>query len=127
LALVRKNSWTYYFVHEDTKRHSPSNFRGASTFQNNMAPIKEGHKWGVINEKGLKALTPKYAHIAPYEDGVAKVTVKNLLGVVDIDGNIVIDAEYEYIDYVGEGLFRVERGDKMGYLDMAGNWVWEMR
>jgi len=54
LALVRKNSWTYYFVHEDTKRHSPSNFRGASTFQNNMAPIKEGHKWGVINEKGLK-------------------------------------------------------------------------
>jgi hypothetical protein len=127
LALVRKNSWTYYFVHEDTKRHSPSDFRGASTFQNNMAPIQQGHKWGVINEKGLKTLTPKYAYIAPYQDGIAKVSVKSLLGVVDVDGKIIIDAKYEYIDYVGEGLFRVERGDKMGYLDMVGNWVWEMQ
>ncbi len=125
--MVRKNSWTYYFVHEDSKRHTPINFQGAHAFQNNLAPIKSGEKWGVINQKDLEMLIPKYDQISPYKDGIAKVSIRNLLGVVDINGKVIIDAEYEYVSYVGEGLFRVERGDKMGYLNMDGNWVWAVR
>lgn len=127
LALVRRNSWTYYFVHEDTKRHTPNNFTGAMRFENHVAPVRVKNKWGVINEKGLQLLTPKYAKITPFKKGVANVSITNLLGVVDLQGKIIIQPEYEYVDYVGNGLFRVEQGDKVGYLNMEGNWVWEMQ
>ena len=126
MALVRKNSWTYYFVFEDSKRQTPINYQGAYAFQNNLAPIKSGSKWGVINSKGLKTLIPKYGQIKPFKDGVAKVSVSKLLGVVNIHGKVIIEPEYEYVSYVGDGLFRVEKGDKMGYLNMNGNWVWEL-
>ncbi|BDS10805.1 WG repeat-containing protein [Aureispira anguillae] len=127
LALVRKNSWTYYFVREDTKRHTPNNFSGAHIFEGNVTPVKSNNKWGVINEKGLQMLIPKYAKITPFEEGVAKVSVTDLIGVVDVNGKVIIEPEYEYIAYVGKGLFRVERGDKMGYLNMDGEWVWSMK
>lgn len=127
LALVRRNSWTYYFVHEDTKRHTPNNFTGAKGFGNHAAPVRVKNKWGVINEQGLPLLIPKYAKIEPFKDGVANVCITNLLGVVDLNGRVIIKPEYEYVDYVGNGLFRVEQGDQMGYLNMAGDWVWELR
>lgn len=127
LALVRKNSWTYYFVHEDTKRHTPNNFTGAKGFGNDAAPVRVKNKWGVINEQGLQLLIPKYAKIEPFKDGVANVSITSLIGVVDLDGRVIIEPEYEYVAYVGNGLFRVEQGDQMGYLNMAGDWVWELR
>ncbi|MFT5648479.1 MAG: hypothetical protein ACI976_003179, partial [Aureispira sp.] len=127
LALVRKNSWTYYFVHEDTKRHTPNNFTGAIGFESHAAPVRIKDKWGVINEKGMQLLIPKYAKIEPFKDGVANVSITNLLGVVDLNGRVIIKPEYEYIDYVGNGLFRVEQGDEMGYLNMDGDWVWELQ
>lgn len=127
LALVRRNSWTYYFVHEDTKRHTPNNFTGAKGFENHAAPVRVKNKWGVINERGLQLLIPKYAKIEPFKNGVANVTITNLLGVVDLNGRVIIEPEYEYVDYVGNGLFRIEQGDQMGYLNMAGDWVWELK
>ncbi len=127
LALVRKNSWSYFFVNEDTKRHSPVNYQGGYAFQNNLAPVKKNDKWGIINNKGIATLIPKYSDIKPYSKGIAKVSVSNLVGVVDINGKVIIKPEYEYVSYVGDGLFRVENGDKVGYLNMKGNWVWEMQ
>lgn len=127
LALVRKNSRTYYFVREDLKRHTPINFSEAYIFEDWAAAVKSANKWGVINQKGLRTLSPKYAKMTNFKDGVAKVTTRKLLGVVDLEGNVIIKPEYEYIAYVGNGLFRVEKGDKMGYLDLNGQWIWEMK
>lgn len=127
LALVRRHSKNYYFVDEETNRHTPASFQGAYTFVNDVAPVKVGRKWGVLNKKGLQALTPKYTDMKPYKNGVSKVFINRLFGVVDMDGNVIIEPLYEYIDYVGNGLFRVEQGDKVGYLDMKGNWIWEMQ
>jgi hypothetical protein len=127
LALVRRNSWTYYFVHEDTKRHTPNNFTGAKGFGSHAAPVRVKDKWGVINEKGLPLLIPKYAKIEAFKEGVAKVSITSLLGVVDLNGRVIIQPEYEYVDYVGNGLFRVEQGDQTGYLNMNGDWVWDLR
>lgn len=127
LALVRRNSWTYYFVHEDTKRHTPNNFTGAVGFESDVAPVQVKDKWGVINEKGLQLLIPKYSKISSFKNGVANVSITSLLGVVDLEGRVIIQPEYEYVNYVGNGLFRVEQGDRMGYLNMRGDWVWELR
>jgi len=123
LALVRKNSWTYFFVHEDTKRHTPVNFHDAIGFQHGIAPVRMGQHWGLVNHKGIQALTPKYADIKPFDQGVAKVSINKMRGVVDIDGNVVIRPKYEYVSYVGDGLFQIEQGDLMGYLNLDGKWV----
>lgn len=127
LVLVCRNSWTYYFVHEDTKRHTPNNFTGAMGFENQAAPIQLNNKWGIINDKGLQLLIPKYDKISAFKNGVAKVSISSLLGVVDLEGRVIIQPEYECVHYVGNGLFRVEQGDRMGYLNMSGDWVWELR
>lgn len=127
LAIVRKNGSTYYFVDENTDRHSPQNYEQARPFVRSMAPIKMDGKWGAMNRQGLQTMIPKYAHMEAYKDDIAKVSVYNLVGVVDIQGNVIIEPQYEYVSYAGDGLFRVEQGDKLGYLDMDGNWVWKMR
>lgn len=127
LALVKKESWQYFFVHEDTKRHTPQNFEKAHAFQYNMAPVKIAGKWGVINKKGIQVITPKYDNIKPFDRGIAKVAVYRLRGVVDVEGNIIIPPLYEHVEYVGDDLFRVERGDAVGYLSRGGSWVVQLQ
>jgi hypothetical protein len=127
LALVKKYSSQYFFVHEDTKRHTPVNFEKAHAFQFDMAPVRIKGKWGVINKKGIQVVTPKYDDIKPFEQGTARVAVHRLRGVVDVEGNIIIPPVYEHVEYVGDNLFRVERGDAVGYLHQDGNWVVQLQ
>ncbi len=127
LALVRQNSWTYFFVRENTKRNSPENYQGAYSYNQGLAPVKKQQKWGIVNNKGLTTVIPKYGRIKPYENGIAQVEVSQLVGVVDIKGKVIVPPTFEYISYIGNGLFRVEKGDKLGYLNSNGDWVWAMQ
>ena len=127
LALVRQNSWTYFFVRENTKRNSPENYQGAFSYNHGLAPVKQNQKWGIVNNKGLTTVIPKYGQIQAYENGIAQVEVSRLVGVVDIKGKVIIPPTYEYVSYIGDGLFRVENGDKVGYLNIKGDWVWAMQ
>ncbi|MCP4441794.1 MAG: WG repeat-containing protein [Aureispira sp.] len=126
LALVRQDYSNYFFIHEDLKRHTATNFQKAYPFSNGAAPVKSAGKWGVINEKGVVAMIPKYNKIDAYQNNYAKVMVNDWKGVVDVDGKVIIKPEYEYIAYAGNGLFRVEQENKVGYLNVEGNWVWPM-
>ncbi|MCH2042722.1 MAG: WG repeat-containing protein [Saprospiraceae bacterium] len=127
LALVKKGYQKFYFLHEDLKRHSTTSFEKAYAFNNGVAPVQTKGKWGIVNNKGMIILTPKYNRIDPYENGAARVLINSLRGVATTKGEVIIPADYEYVSFVGEGLFRVERGDAIGYLDMNGAWVWEMQ
>ncbi len=127
LAVVRKYSNLYFFVHEDTKRHTPVNFEKANCFDNQVAPVQLGGKWGLINKKGIQVVTPKYQAIRPFESGVARITVTQLLGVAKADGTIILAPKYEYVHYVGNDIFRIEDGDATGYLHKNGNWIVHLR
>ena len=89
-----------------------------------MAVVQVENQWGIINQKGIEIIPPKYDKIEQFEDGYAKVHIKGFNGLTNLQGELIVQPDYEYISYAGDGLFRVEQGDKVGYFDIDGNWVW---
>ncbi|MEM9824903.1 MAG: WG repeat-containing protein, partial [Bacteroidota bacterium] len=84
-------------------------------------------QWGVINQKGIEIIPPKYDKIERFQEGYAIVRIRRFSGLTNLKGEQIIQPEYEYISYAGNGLFRVEQGDKIGYFDASGSWVWNLQ
>ena len=102
-------------------------YQTAGKFKHGVAVVQSNGRWGVINQKGIEIIPPKYDRIESFENGYAKVGIKRFNGLTNLKGELIIQPEYEYIRYVGEGLFRVEQGDKIGYFDQTGRWVWGLK
>ncbi len=124
-GLVRDKDYKYYFINADNKLFK-GYYQKAMPFHEGVAPIKRSGKWGLINQKGIEIIPPKYAQIGLFEAGYAPVRINRFSGVSNLHGKIIVDTSYEYISYAGEGIFRVERGDKLGYFNSNGNWVWDL-
>ncbi len=125
-GLVRDNSYRFYYITEQARLYEGF-YQQAGEFQNGVAVVKMDNKWGVINQKGIELIPPKYDRIEAFEDGYAKVQIKQFSGLTNLEGELIVQANYEYISYAGEGLFRVEQGDKIGYFDMNGQWIWDLQ
>ncbi|MFK7809495.1 MAG: WG repeat-containing protein [Saprospiraceae bacterium] len=125
-GLVRDNQARFYYITAGADM-SEGYYHHAGKFEHGVAAVKDGDRWGVINQRGIEIVRPKYDKIGSFKDGYAKVRIKRFNGLTNLDGNLIIQPEYEYITYVGEGLFRVEQGDKVGYFDQSGGWVWGLR
>ncbi len=122
-GLVLGDSSQYYYITEQAQIYDGM-YQNAGKFENGVAVVKENGRWGIINQKGIEIIPPKYDKIDQFEDGYAKVHIKGFNGLTNLQGELIIHPDYEYISYAGEGLFRVEQGDKIGYYDMEGNCVW---
>jgi hypothetical protein len=125
-GLVRDEQYRFYYITEQASIYDGF-YQKASEFKHGVAVVQVNGKWGVINQKGIEIIPPKYDKIESFENGYAKVRIHGFNGLASLDGNLLIKPDYEYISYAGKGLFRVEKGDKLGYFDTEGNWVWAMR
>ncbi|MCR9290674.1 MAG: WG repeat-containing protein [Bacteroidetes bacterium] len=121
-GLVRQDTQFIYITEQ--AQVFDGEYQKARKFINGVAVIKENGRWGIINQKGIEIIPPKYDYIDQFEDGFAKVQINGFNGLTNLQGELIIQPDYEYISYAGEGLFRVEQGDKIGYFNMEGNWVW---
>jgi len=124
-GLVRDEQYRFYFITEQAGRYD-GYYQQATRFQHGVAVVQARGKWGVINQKGIQVVPPKYDRIENFEDGFAKVRIQGFIGLSNLEGEFVLDPNYESVSYAGSGLFRVEQGDKVGYFDMEGTWVWEL-
>lgn len=124
-GLVRDEKYRFYYIteHNDIYR---GYFERASSFKHGVAVVQIDGKWGVINQKGMSVIPPKYDKIEGFIDGYAKVRVEGFNGLSNLKGELIAEPDYEFISYAGQGLFRVEKGDKVGYFDAEGNWVWSL-
>ena len=122
-GLVRDNDYRFYFITEQAGLYNGF-YQRATAFKHGVAVVQIGGKWGIINQRGIEIIPPKYDKIESFENGFAKVRIKGFNGLTNLKGELIVDPDYEYISYAGEGLFRVEQGDKIGYFDMDGKWVW---
>ncbi|RMG77636.1 MAG: WG repeat-containing protein [Bacteroidetes bacterium] len=122
-GLVRKSDSRFYYITEQAQMYD-GYYQDAGKFQNGVAVVKENGRWGIINQKGIKIIPPKYDHIEQFEGGFAKVQIKGFTGLTNLRGELIIQPDYEYIRYAGEGVFRVEQGDKIGYFNTEGDWIW---
>ena len=124
-GLVRDEKYRFYYITEEASLYD-GYYQRASEFKHGVAVVQVNGKWGIINQKGIEIIPPKYDQIESFEDGYAKVRIHGFNGLASLDGDLIIKPDYEYISYAGEGLFRVEKGDRLGYFDIEGNWVWAM-
>ena len=122
-GLVRDRDYRFYFITEQAGLYNGF-YQRATAFKHGVAVVQIGGKWGIINQRGIEIIPPKYDKIESFENGYAKVRIKGFNGLTNLKGELIVDPDYEYISYAGEGLFRVEQGDKIGYFDMYGKWVW---
>ena len=125
-GLVRDEKYRFYYITDEAQLYE-GYFERAGEFQHGIAVVQSEGKWGIINQKGLPLVRPKYDRIDEFRDGFAKVRITRVSGLSDLTGKILIEPNYEYISYAGSGLFRVEKGDRLGYFDAEGRWIWELR
>ncbi len=124
-GLVRDSAYRFYYITENVGQFDDFYVK-ASEFQHGVAVVQstKNGKWGVINQKGIALITPKYDKIERFKDGYARVRIQQFSGLTNLAGQLIVEPDYEYISYAGQGLFRVEKGDQIGYFDAEGNWVW---
>lgn len=124
-GLMRDEKYRFYYITEQTNLYD-GYYERASAFRHGVAVVQIDGKWGIINQKGIEIIPPKYDHIDSFEGGYAKVKIEGYNGLSNLNGDLIVQPNYEFISYAGEGLFRVEQGDKIGYFDSEGKWVWEL-
>lgn len=127
-GLVRDSSYRFYYITSQSNNVHSGMYQQAGAFQHGVAVVQstENDQWGVINHKGIELITPKYDKIENFQDGYARVRIRQLSGLSNLNGELIVQPHYEYISYAGDGVFRVEQGDKIGYFDAEGQWIWEI-
>ena len=124
-GLMRDERYRFYYI-TDQARVYDGFYEHATRFQYGVAVVRLEGSWGIINQKGIEIIPPKYAEIGNFRDGYAKVKIRGFNGLSNLRGELIVAPDYEYISYAGGGLFRVEQGDRLGYFDQSGNWVWQL-
>ncbi len=124
-GLVRDKKYRFYYITEHAGLHN-GYYQKAMAYQHGVAVVQIDGKWGVINQKGMALIPPKYDKIEQFIGGYAKVMISGYSGLTDLEGKPIAKPSFELISYAGEGLFRAEQGDKVGYLDSEGHWIWKL-
>lgn len=124
-GLVRDEQYRFYYI---TEQASPYNgyYEQATEFKHGVAVVQVNGKWGIINQKGIEIIPPRYDRIDSFRNGYARVRIQGFNGLASLEGELLVQPDYEYISYAGEGLYRVEKGDQIGYFDQSGQWVWAL-
>ena len=124
-GLVRDENYQFYYITQQAKMYDGV-YQKAGEFQHGIAVVQSTNngQWGIVNQKGIEIIAPKYDKIEKFKDGYARVRIISFSGLTNLQGDLIVHPDYEYISYAGRGLFRVEQGDKIGYFDTKGNWVW---
>ncbi|MFT7604891.1 MAG: hypothetical protein ACI8VT_002484, partial [Saprospiraceae bacterium] len=127
-GLVRDSSYNFYYITAQSNNVHSGMYQKAGAFQHGVAVVQStsNNQWGIINQKGIELIPPKYDKIENFKDGYARVRIQQFSGLSNLSGELIVQPNYEYISYAGDGIFRVEQGDKIGYFDAEGNWVWEI-
>lgn len=126
-GLVRDTNFQFYYITQHAKVYDGI-YQEAESYQHGIAVVQSNQngQWGIVNQKGIEIISPKYDKIDKFVDGYAQVRIKSFSGLTNLRGDLIVNPDFEYISYAGRGLFRVEQGDKLGYFDSEGNWVWDL-
>ena len=115
------------FVDHTGRAASPSQYEYTdSWFQEGLAPVKLGMKWGYINTKWKIAIEPRFDMVAQhFSGGVAAVRVGDRWGAIDKTGKIIIEPTLKEPISFSEGLAPIRVNGKYGYIDKTGKIVIE--
>ena len=97
-------------------------FDEAGGFNDGLAAVMLGGKWGYIGKDGSNAIPFKYEFAGPMSDGLARVKLYGKWGFIDKIGTTVIPLKYALATDFSDGLAQVVFNGKNGFIDKTGVW-----
>lgn len=88
-----------------------------------LFPIRDGRKFGFINNRGKVVVEPIYDAISEEHDGRIAVSQNYKWGYLDLSGKLVIPLQHEGAYEFRSGRAVVRNGDKYSLIDPAGRLV----
>lgn len=102
-----------------------ADYDDAYNFSSQLAVVKTGNNFGMINGKAEYVLQPLYSYIYDIKEGMILLEKDELFGFALPDGSIKINFQYEYAGEFCEGLAVVSKNGRSGYIDSNNNTVIE--
>lgn len=111
------------------KKHPAKQYAFEDAFVEGFARVKNGKKWGYIDQEKQEIVAPKYDEAAHFSHGFARIKVKDKYGFIDTTGKeIVKPKNYEKAGKFGEEkLAFVMKEKKYGYVDTIGKEIVELK
>ena len=103
-------------------------FDDAGEFLGNIAPVRIGKKWGLIDQQGQIVVKPKFDKIGQFFESFFGGSVSKLVALVKdgddfgfIHENGKMVSEYDRVDFLNQqGLALVNKDGKSGFIDQTG-------
>lgn len=116
---------SYYYSDLDKEPLIDDEYESITPFKDGIATIQSRGRRGLINQRGLTIIRPKYVLLQPR--GGLYLAGPPAFGIADRSGKIIIPADYDSIEYMSGEIYRVEQGERVGYIDTEGNWLWPLQ
>ena len=89
------------------------------TYNEGLAPVREGDLWGYIDAAGSLAIAPVYDSVEPFSLGTAMVVQDGKYGIIRWDGVYLIEPEYHSLTSVGYGVYVARQEETWSLLSIV--------
>ena len=132
LAPVWAGQDYYRFIDMQGSFGFESGFDDANSFSEGRAVVKQGNRFGYIDNDGRTVIACRYTLARNFSEGLARIEEEESrsgfsppTGFVDREGNIVIPPRLYSANDFANGLSLVSTGDSIGYINKSGEFVWQ--
>ncbi|HMQ48523.1 MAG TPA: WG repeat-containing protein [Saprospiraceae bacterium] len=122
-----KHGANFYYANQKDENLFDTYFEEIKPFFGDLAIVRINGRKGVINQRGLVVVRPKYFYLELLPDNTIMAGPPSF-GIADRSGKIIVQAEYDYVEMMSGNLYRLEKGGKIGYVKVEnGDWVWPLQ
>jgi hypothetical protein len=122
-------SHLYGYIRKDGSYLVQPKYQAAGNFWEGFAAVKQGGKWGFIDETGATRIPFQFDDIAGgFSEGLAAVEKNGKWGYLGADGHYVIEGQFDDADVFCCGVAMVSFTDATyGFINRQGNLVWQSK
>jgi hypothetical protein len=120
VAVVSRDNKTYELM--DNKGHIFRSLAGIDQLSfcaDSRLAVKQGGKWGYINDKGDVIVAPKYDTCESFRKGYGRIRMNGKWGIIDKSGTEIFAPKYDNILQGENGIF-IYYDKNWGVMDKAG-------
>jgi hypothetical protein len=92
-----------------------------ATIEPQLIPYRKGDKWGFCTADKKIIIDCVYDKAECFQEGVAKIKLKEEFGLINTNGKTILSCIYEHIGNPSEGLVAIKLNGKEGFVDKEGN------
>lgn len=118
----------YGVIDKDGKNILKPTFEEMTMFENGLSRFKKNNMWGLINEKGVILLQPKFETEyvfckLGFNDGLISVNKNGKYGYYSEKGSLVIEHKFDFTEQFCDGIAWVELNGKYCFINKLGKYI----